>query len=196
LGLTISKKMVEFLGGEIEARSVIGKGTTVTFYVPLRTSEVPHVETVTESAQVQTEKPDISSPALAAASRPRAPEFMPKVLIAEDAEFGRAALKMMLEHHYQLIFAKDGREAVEKYFSDSPDVVLMDIMMPIVDGYEAFDEITRRASQALVPIIALTARAMKDDRDELLAHGFTDYIPKPIDDEALIETIEKHLAAS
>jgi CheY-like chemotaxis protein/anti-sigma regulatory factor (Ser/Thr protein kinase) len=196
LGLTISKKMVEFLGGKIEARSVIGKGTTVTFYVPLKTSEVAAAETAAESSQAQIDKPDISSPALDTAPHRRATEFMPKVLIAEDDEFGRAALKMMLEHHYQLIFAKDGQEAVEKYFSDSPDVVLMDIMMPIVDGYEAFDEITRNASQPLVPIIALTARAMKGDRDGLLAHGFTDYIPKPIDDEALIETIEKHLAAS
>lgn len=196
LGLTISKRMVELLGGEIEARSAIGEGTTVTFYVPIRTAEVPAAETSAEAPQLQTEKADISRPALAAAPRPRGAEFMPKVLIAEDDEFGRAALQMMLEHHYQLIFAKDGREAVEKYFSDSPDVVLMDIMMPLVDGYEAFDEIARNTSKPLVPIIALTARAMKDDRDELLAHGFTDYIPKPIDDEALIETIEKHLATS
>ena len=195
LGLTISKRMVELLGGQIKASSVLGEGTTVTFYVPLKTSEVAAAETAPESSQPRTVKANAASPALAAAPRPRAPEFMPKVLIAEDDEFGRAALKMMLEHHYQLIFAKDGKEVVEKYSADSPDLVLMDIMMPVVDGYEAFDEIARNASQPLVPIIALTARAMKDDRDQLLAHGFTDYIPKPIDDEALIETIEKHLAA-
>ncbi|HUT28460.1 MAG TPA: ATP-binding protein [Sedimentisphaerales bacterium] len=195
LGLTISKKMVELLGGEIKAQSVLGEGTTVTFYVPLKTSEAGVDEAAGESLRAPTYKAAVSSPALDAAGRAGVREFMPKVLIAEDDEFGRAALKMMLEHRYQLIFAKDGREVVEKYFSDSPDIVLMDIMMPIVDGYEAFDEIARSAMQPLVPIIALTARAMKDDRDELLAHGFTDYIPKPIDDEALIETIEKHLAA-
>ena len=71
----------------------------------------------------------------------------------------------------------------------------MDIMMPTVDGYEAFSEITKNASGPTVPIIALTAKAMKNDRDELLSFGFTDYIPKPIDDEALVRTIEKHLTA-
>jgi two-component system chemotaxis sensor kinase CheA len=63
-----------------------------------------------------------------------------------------------------------------------------------VDGYEAFDEITAKSTKPTIPIIALTAKAMKNDRDELLAYGFADYIPKPIDDEALIKTIEKHLA--
>jgi PAS domain S-box-containing protein len=194
LGLTISKKMVELLGGEIKAQSVLGEGTTVTFYVPLRTSEPTVDETVTGTVEDKRVRDDIGSEPFDARSRARAHEFLPKVLIAEDDEFGRAALKMMLEHRYQLIFAKDGREVLEKYFSSSPDIVLMDIMMPFVDGYEAFDEIARNVSEPLVPIIALTAKAMKDDRDELLAHGFTDYIPKPIDDEALIETIEKHLA--
>jgi len=98
---------------------------------------------------------------------------------------------MMLGHRYQLIFAKDGREVVEKYFSISADIVF--IMMPLMDGYEAFNEINRKAAESVVPIIALTAKAMKNDRDELLAHGFTDYISKPIDDEVLIKTIEKHL---
>ena len=101
---------------------------------------------------------------------------------------------MMLEQRYQLIFAEDGKEVAEKYFSTSPDIVLMDIMMPVMDGYQAFDEITGKSPKHTVPIIALTAKAMIDDRDELLAYGFTDYISKPIDDEALIRMIEKHLA--
>ena len=114
-------------------------------------------------------------------------------MVAEDDQFGRAAIKMMLDGQYQLIFARDGREIVEKYFAVSPDVVLMDIMMPIADGYEAFTEITNKSPDPIVPIIALTAKAMKNDREELPSFGFADYIPKPIDDEILIETIEKHL---
>jgi CheY-like chemotaxis protein len=101
---------------------------------------------------------------------------------------------MMLGYRYQLIFDKDGKEVVEKYFATSPKIVLMDIMMPLMDGFEAFDEITQKASEPLVPIIALTAKAMKNDRDELLSYGFTDYISKPIDDKVLIRTIERHLA--
>jgi CheY-like chemotaxis protein len=192
LGLTISKKTVELLGGEIRAESRLGHGTTVTFYVPLKAAEDGN------GAEDPTGHPDrhssvdvktVEIAADAASSR-----RLPKVLIAEDDEFSRAAIRMMLDQHYKLIFAKDGEEVVEKYFTTSPDLVLMDIMMPVVDGYEAFGRITERASTPTVPIIALTAKAMKNDRDELLAYGFTDYIPKPIDDEALMKTIEKHLA--
>jgi len=225
LGLTICNKMVELLGGEIKADSKSGEGTTITFYVPLKTSQPTVSDNITKPAgpsdsrrqtglraEPKAQENDVdlgpkdlqpldvgSGPPLrftqsgAAGSAP--PEFLPKILVAEDDEFGRAAIKMMLEHRYQLIFAKDGKEVVEKYFSTSPDAVLMDIMMPVVDGYKALNEITKNASEPTVPIIALTAKAMKNDREELLSFGFTDYIPKPIDDEVLVRTIEKNLAA-
>jgi CheY-like chemotaxis protein len=186
LGLAICKKMVELLGGSIEVDSKLGKGTTVKFYIPIGAGPV--------AAGQDTAKSDVTTRPLDTDSDLPSVELLPKVLIAEDDEFSRAAVRMMLEGRYQLIFARDGKDVVEKYFSTSPDVVLMDIMMPHMDGYEAFDEITRTALDPLVPIIALTAKAMKNDRDELMAHGFTDYISKPIDDEILIETIDKHLA--
>ncbi|HUW20077.1 MAG TPA: ATP-binding protein [Sedimentisphaerales bacterium] len=194
LGLTISKKMVELLGGEIKARSKLGRGTTVTFYVPANTERAAYGEDAAKAGEHGGRESIAASQAVRAGAGLAVQEFLPKVLIAEDDEFSRAAIRMMLENRFQLIFAEDGKEVVEKYFSTSPDVVLMDIMMPIADGYEAFDEITRNASKPVVPIIALTAKAMKDDRDELLAYGFTDYIPKPLDDEVLIKTIEKHIA--
>ena len=194
LGLTISKKMVELLGGAIKAESKLGEGTTITFYIPLKRAELTADDGVTKPAEHKAQEKEVKLQPLDAGSGSIRREFLPKVLVAEDDEFSRAAIRMMLEHRYQLIFAKDGREVVEKYFSSSPDIVLMDIMMPIVDGYEAFAQITKKASEPTVPIIALTAKAMKNDRDELLCFGFTDYIPKPIDDEALVRTIEKHLA--
>ncbi|MHC4721275.1 MAG: ATP-binding protein [Planctomycetota bacterium] len=186
LGLAICKKMVELLGGSIEVESKLGEGTTVKFNVPIGATGV--------AASQDSAKSDVIPRPLDTESELGSVELLPKVLIAEDDEFSRAAVRMMLENRYELIFARDGREVVEKYFSTSPDVVLMDIMMPHMDGYEAFDEISRTALDPLVPIIALTAKAMKNDRDELLAHGFTDYISKPIDDEILIKTIDKHLA--
>ena len=186
LGLAICKKMVELLGGKIEVASKVGEGTTVTFYVPLEAEEL--------TVDKDTAKSDAGTQQLDGGDDLPGAELLPKILIAEDDEFSRAAVKMMLDNRYQLIFAKDGREVVEKYFSISADIVLMDIMMPLMDGYEAFDEINRKATEPVVPIIALTAKAMKNDRDELLAHGFTDYISKPIDDEVLIKTIDKHLA--
>ncbi|MHC4616568.1 MAG: ATP-binding protein [Planctomycetota bacterium] len=193
LGLTISKKMVELLGGQIKAGSKLGEGTTMTFFVPLKVPRQIKDHDITKAVDYhRSGESDASARPLEAGTPP---EFLPSVLIAEDDEFSRSAIRIMLEGRYQLIFAKDGREVVEKYFSDSPDIVLMDIMMPVADGYEALDEITARSAKPTVPIIALTAKAMKNDRDELLAYGFTDYIPKPIDDEALIKTIEKNLAA-
>ena len=186
LGLAICKKMVELLGGSIDVDSKLGEGTTVKFYVPISAAAV--------AAGQDSAKSDAIPQLLDTESELGSVELLPKILIAEDDEFSRAAVRMMLENRYQLIFARDGREVIEKYFSTSPDIVLMDIMMPHMDGYEAFDEITRTALDPLVPIIALTAKAMKNDRDELMAHGFTDYISKPIDDEILIKTIDKHLA--
>ncbi|MHC4213080.1 MAG: PAS domain-containing hybrid sensor histidine kinase/response regulator [Planctomycetota bacterium] len=182
LGLAISKKLVELLGGKIEAQSKLDQGTIVNFYIPLKTPEPDSNITVIEKET--TKDTEIKT-------QPR--ESLPKVLIAEDDQFGRAAIKIMLENRYKLIFAKDGNEVVDMYFSTSPDLVLMDIMMPFADGYEAFEQICKKSTDSTVPIIALTAKAMKNDREELLSFGFTDYIPKPIDDEALIKTIEKHL---
>ncbi len=183
LGLTISRKVVELLGGGIKAESELGKGTAVSFFVPLV------IEQVVGAASAETEEKKNAGAALEASAGAR----LAKILIAEDDEFSRAAVRMMLENRYHLTFAKDGREAVEKYFSGRPDIVLMDIMMPNMDGYQAFEAIKKKADKPLVPIIALTAKAMKNDRDELLAHGFTDYIPKPIDDEMLVKTIDRYL---
>jgi PAS domain S-box-containing protein len=192
LGLTICRKMVELLGGQIKAESELGRGTTVTFFVPLITARTT-AEGRGEKREGETTEDEIFTQIAGTHPAQTKSAILPKVLIAEDDEFSRAAVKMMLEGRYELIFAKDGSEVVEKYFSISPDIVLMDIMMPDVDGYEAFDRIMHQAKSPVVPIIALTAKAMKNDREELLAHGFSDYIPKPIDDEILIKTIDKYL---
>ncbi|MHC4750193.1 MAG: PAS domain S-box protein [Planctomycetota bacterium] len=194
LGLTICKRMVELLGGEIEADSTLGKGTTITFFVPLKSQDAISVDHLTRPAEQESQQDSIVQQPSDDDSDSRASESLPTILIAEDDEFGRAAVKMMLERRYRLIFAKNGKEAVEKFFATSPDIVLMDIMMPVMDGCQAFAEITRNSTKPTVPIIALTAKAMVNEREELLAYGFTDYISKPIDDEVLISVIEKHIS--
>lgn len=183
LGLAISRRMVELLGGEIRLQSALGQGTTVTFFVPLRVPAAGDGGAAGPVERpVETPIPQLVGPGKTA----------PRVLVAEDDEFGRAAIRMMLERRYHLIFARDGREAVERFAAASPDIVLMDIMMPDMDGYQAFQEITKGSAKPPVPIIALTAKAMADEREALLAFGFTDYLPKPIDDEALVQMIEKY----
>jgi len=117
----------------------------------------------------------------------------PKLLIAENEENSRFTIKLMLERRYDLVFAENGSEAVEKYFAEKPDLVLMDIMMPESTGFDAFSEISRRrTSDDKTSIIALTARAMTSEREKILAFGFNDYVSKPIDEELLIYIIEKH----
>ncbi len=112
-----------------------------------------------------------------------------KILIAEDEEIGRITVKMMLEKDYQLIFAKNGKEAVDLCFEHNPDIILMDLMMPEMNGYKAFDEIRQKSESANIPIIALTARAMNNEKQKILLYGFDDYVSKPINDEELIEKI-------
>jgi signal transduction histidine kinase len=189
LGLAIARKMAELLGGHIWAESTVVQGTVVTFFVPL-TLPAPEAKTSTGPL------PPIGPPNTPERHSPAVPPVdatAPVVLIAEDDEFGRAAIRMMLERRYRLVFAKDGREAVEKYASAAPDIVLMDIMMPGMDGYQALTQITTGAAQPQVPIIALTAKAMVNEREELFTCGFTDYLAKPIDQNSLIAIIEKHL---
>jgi CheY-like chemotaxis protein len=118
---------------------------------------------------------------------------LPRVLIAEDEFVGIYTFEMMLKHRYNLIFARNGREAVDMYFEENPDIVLMDIMMPEVNGYEALDEIRKRRSSNDIKIIAVTARAMPDEIEEILDYGFDDYISKPIDDDELNDKIRKHI---
>ena len=120
-------------------------------------------------------------------------EKAPKILIAEDEELCIFTLRIMLKHKYNVIFARNGREAIEKYFIENPDIVLMDIVMPEVDGFEAFDEICRKRKSNDVKIIAVTAHAMATEKKRILAYGFDDYISKPIDDDELNEKIKKHI---
>jgi PAS domain S-box-containing protein len=116
-----------------------------------------------------------------------------KILIAEDEEIGIYTLKMMLENRYNLIFARNGVEAIEKYYEEKPDLVILDIMMPEMDGFEVFDKIKNNRHFPELKIMAATARAMIDEQEKILNYGFDDYISKPIVEEILIKKIEYYL---
>jgi two-component system cell cycle response regulator DivK len=120
-------------------------------------------------------------------------QSIPRILIAEDENIGIYTFEIMLKNKYNLVFARNGREAIDKYFKEDPDIVLMDIMMPEVNGFEALDEISRRRTSNDVKIIAVTARAMTEEIEHILDYGFDDYISKPIDDDELNEKIKKYI---
>ncbi|MBP1625623.1 MAG: divK [Holophagaceae bacterium] len=119
---------------------------------------------------------------------------MAKILLVEDNEMNRDVLSRLLKRRgYEVIFAEDGESAVQIALEQTPDLILMDISLPRMDGNEATRQLRATEAFALQPIIALTAHAMASDRERALAAGCTDYETKPVDFPRLLQKIEGHL---
>jgi len=115
---------------------------------------------------------------------------MPKVLLVEDNEMNRDMLSRRLERKgFDVVFALDGQAAVDMADSEQPDLILMDMSLPIMDGWEATRRIKANDKLQNIPIIALTAHAMSGDREKALQAGCEEYDTKPIDFPRLIEKI-------
>jgi two-component system cell cycle response regulator DivK len=118
------------------------------------------------------------------------PSRMPKVLLVEDNEMNRDMLSRRLERKgFNVVFAMDGQAAVEMADVEQPDVILMDMSLPVMDGWEATRRIKANDKLQSIPIIALTAHAMSGDREKALQAGCEEYDTKPIDFPRLIEKI-------
>jgi CheY-like chemotaxis protein len=119
---------------------------------------------------------------------------MAKILLVEDNEMNRDMLSRRLERRgYVVIFAVDGQSGFDMARAELPDLVLMDMSLPIVDGWEATRQLKSNALTKGIPIIALTAHAMSSDRDKALAAGCDDYDTKPVDLPRLLGKIEAQL---
>jgi CheY-like chemotaxis protein len=106
---------------------------------------------------------------------------MKKILIVDDKATSRELLRTVLEKQgYTIIEASNGQEALEKTRSEAPDLILLDLQMPLRNGYEVLAELRKDPAYAKLPIIALTASAMQGDREKALAAGFTGYLAKPV----------------
>lgn len=117
-----------------------------------------------------------------------------KILVVEDDQDNREMVVKALNFHgYQVIEAVDGEEVIEKARAENPDLILLDIYLPKMDGYEAARRLKGDRDLRHIPIIALTAHAMKGNREEALAAGCDGYIPKPIDVRELPKQIEYFL---
>ncbi len=119
---------------------------------------------------------------------------MKKILIVEDIELNTELLIQLLEDDYELITVVDGAQAVAKTAEERPDLILMDMSLPVMDGYDATSAIKAIPDLAAITIIGLSAHAMSGDRDKALAAGCDDYLTKPLDEELLFEKIEQYLA--
>jgi two-component system, cell cycle response regulator DivK len=116
---------------------------------------------------------------------------LPRILVVEDDEMNRDSLTRLLRRRgYELLTARDGVEGVMVGQSEMPDLILMDMSLPVLDGWEATRRLKAASETRAIPIIALTAHAMTADRDKALAAGCDDYDSKPIDLKRLLPKIE------
>jgi two-component system, cell cycle response regulator DivK len=116
---------------------------------------------------------------------------MPKILLVEDNELNRDMLsRRLIRRGYEITIAVDGREALEKAESDTPDLILMDLSLPEIDGWEATRRLKANSVTQHIPVIALTAHAMSGDREKALDAGCDDFDTKPVELSRLIEKID------
>jgi CheY-like chemotaxis protein len=121
---------------------------------------------------------------------------MPTILLVEDNEMNRDMLSRRLERKgFTVVIAVDGAEGVALAGSAAPDLILMDMNLPVLDGWEATQRLKADPATRPIPVIALTAHAMTDDRDKALAAGCDDYDTKPVEFARLLEKIQAQLAS-
>lgn len=186
LGLALVARMVEHLGGSIAVESAVGKGSTfrVTLGVPPDVLETARLAGAS-MGEIAVPVPEVLAPAAPSAIRPGL-----KILIADDNEANVRIFKSFLESRgCQVQVAHDGQVAVEATMRWEPEVVLMDVQMPRMDGLQATRLIREQARFAALPIIAVTAVAMPGDRERCLEAGMTAYLAKPVRLRELQETI-------
>ncbi len=118
---------------------------------------------------------------------------MKKVLVVEDVDFNRELVVQLLEDKYHVIEAVNGQEGVELAERERPELILMDLSLPVMDGWEATRRLKANDDLRSIPVIALTSHAMVGDEEKALAAGCDDYLVKPLDEDELMSRIAKYL---
>jgi len=175
LGMSICKELIELMGGQINVSSKKEVGTTISILLTLpkgTPADLPSADTTPINAGLLANK---------------------KILVVDDNDMNRLVATTILDNYGITIFeAANGREAVDFLMTNTVDIVMMDIQMPVMSGLEA-SEIIRREISATLPIIALTANAIKGESDKCINAGMNDYLYKPFDEDQFIKIISTWL---
>ena len=118
---------------------------------------------------------------------------MKTIMIVEDVALNRDLLVQLLEDAYRLVLAEDGTAALERAAAEKPDLVLMDLSLPRMDGWEAARRLKAAPATAHIPVIALSAHAMRGDEERARQSGCDDFMTKPVDETLLMQKIARHL---
>jgi PAS domain S-box-containing protein len=179
LGLTIADDLLQKMGSSLDFKSRYGKGSTFYFELLLPCEKDRTTDFSKESSGEITDNPSFKNK---------------KILIAEDndvnMEYAKTALALFSKD-LKILKAKNGKEAYQQYLEHNPDLILMDIVMPDKNGYQVTRMI--RQHDTKIPIIAMTAKALKEDKDTCLAAGMNDYLTKPVALIQLLKTLKKYL---
>jgi signal transduction histidine kinase/DNA-binding response OmpR family regulator len=195
LGLVLVKRITEMHGGSISVESQPGQGSRFTVSFPRDGPALSHAEgPVLNQAQLRKEQQPSQEAPSSASDQPATHADSPLILLAEDNEENVHTISdYLLARGYRVTVARDGRSAIERARQEHPDVILLDVQMPEMDGLEATRRIRADAQLDNVPIIALTALAMPSDRERCLQAGADDYLSKPVSLKELVEAIESQL---
>lgn len=118
---------------------------------------------------------------------------MTTVLVVEDNLMNLELLVQILEDHYDVLTARDGQQGVDLARDSAPDLIVMDLSLPVLDGWQATIRLKHDPATAAIPVIALTAHAMPGDDEKARAAGCDDVLTKPVDEDLLLATLEQHL---
>jgi signal transduction histidine kinase/FixJ family two-component response regulator len=201
LGLTISRRLAKMLGGDIVVESVFGRGSR--FRLTITTGPLTGVELIDDAEKSEASQSAVDqlpeTPVTA-----RAVQLNCRVLLVEDGPDNRRLTSyILIKAGAEVAFAEDGLEAVEKVLAAMPgfgrrqrdvpeafDLILMDMQMPVMDGYEATRRLRQKGYRG--PIVALTAHAMRHDRDKCFEAGCDAFVSKPVDRQTLLEIVAKY----